>query len=130
LPLISLPSPISRDLGNGLEIRRVEFASGHELVIRRRTEEGTTATTGYLWWLDGRTSDHAAFTWTQALVNALRTQLSANYYIAPRRSTRPMAFQPTLDLMSDGGNLTNVVGHLFTDFRHTTFVPFEQLVQN
>lgn len=127
---VRLPSPISREIGSGLELREIEVANGLKLILRRRLEEGSSSGNAYLWWADGRDYGDAEAALTQALITVIRQSIAMNYYIAPRRSTQRMAFVPTFSLDAGGEALTNVVGGLFTNERHRRFASLEELVRD
>lgn len=127
-PRRRVPRPVESAVGN-YEIRNVSLAGG-ALRLRLYWREEQSPPTAYLWWVEDRPDDDESYRLGRRLYETVAGALGRQYYISPRRATRRTEFVPTTALESDGANLTNVVGTLYTNNRHAEFRQLEEYMRD
>lgn len=125
-PQIPVEVPDGRFKFADLTLRVLGDSGQRELTLRPVTYDGSRQ----LWWADPVVPafNQAFQRLGETLRNFVQSRLRAQFYISPRRTSREMPFVVTLDLESDGANITNVVGTLFTNHRHDRFPALESFM--
>jgi predicted ATPase len=85
----------------------------------------------FLWW--SRTPDGneaTAVAVANKLLHTVKSSLTSQYYVQPRRSTRSMPYRTDYTLAPDGENLTTVVTTLFIKETYERFAELEDFMKD